>query len=148
MPTSRAIEPSPAQLAELEAHRPDGPIVALNLNRYRDRAAYPPGTPDAEVSGRDAYLRYGVVALQAILSVGGRILWATEGRHVTIGSDDDRYDEIVAVWYPSRAAFLALDGFPGYRDAFETHRRAAIERATLLLCDGDVEPRLASPYGA
>jgi len=140
------IEPGPAQLAELAAHRPDGPIVALNLNRYRARAAYPPGTPDAAVTGREAYLRYGVIALQAIASVGGRILWATEGRHVTIGTDDDRYDEIVAVWYPSRAAFLTLDIFPGYRAAFALHRRAAIERATLLLCDGDAEPRLASPH--
>lgn len=142
------IEPRPEQLAELAAHRPDGPIVALNLNRYRERAAYPEGAPDAAVSGREAYLRYGIVALQAILSVGGRILWATEGRHVTIGTPDDRYDEIVAVWYPSRAAFLSLETFPGYREAFELHRRASLERARLLLCDGEAEPRLSTPYGA
>lgn len=141
-------EPSPAQLAQLATHRPDGPIVALNLNRYREHAAYPPGTPDGEVSGGEAYLRYGMVALQAISSVGGRILWASEGGPVVIGTQDDRVDEIVAVWYPTRAALLALEGFPGYREAFELHRRAAIERAVLLVCDGDAEPRLASPYGA
>lgn len=121
--------------------------VALNLNRYRDCAACAPGTADGDVSGREAYLRYGIVALQAILRVGGRILWATEGRNVVIGTDDDRYDEVVAVWYPSRAAFLALETYPGYREAFETHRRAAIERATLLVCDADSEARLSSPYG-
>lgn len=146
MPASHPNEPSPEQLAALAAHDPDGPIVALNLNRYRERAAYPPGTPDADVSGREAYLRYGIVALQAIHATGGRILWATEGRHVTIGDDGDRYDEVVAVWYPSRAAFLSLDDFPGYRDAFELHRRASLARAVLLLCDGDAAPRLASPY--
>jgi len=140
------IEPSPEQLAALAAHRPDGPIVALNLNRYRERADYPPGTPEADVSGREAYLRYGIVALQAILSTGGRILWATEGRHATIGTAEDRYDEVVAVWYPSRAAFLSLDAYPGYRAAFELHRRASLERAVLLLCDGAPEPRLTSPY--
>src|SRR5262249_12327558 len=58
-------EPSDAQLAAIAAHSPDGPIVALNLNRYRARAAYPPGTPDADVSGREAYMRYGIVAFQA-----------------------------------------------------------------------------------
>lgn len=147
MSTTRDVEPRPEQLAELAAHRPDGPIVALNLNRYRERAAYPPGTPDADVSGREAYLRYGIVALQAILSVGGRILWATEGRNVAIGTADDHYDEVVAVWYPSRAAFLRLEELPGYREAFELHRRASIERAVLLLCDADAEPRLTSPYG-
>jgi len=57
------------------------------------------------------------------------------------------YDEVVAVWYPSRAAFLTLDAFPGYREAFDLHRRAAIERAVLLVCDGDAAPRLTTPYG-
>lgn len=147
MPAPSPIEPTPEQLAALAAHQPDGPIVALNLNRYRERAAYPAGTPDAEVSGREAYLRYGMVALPAILSTGGRILWATEGRHVTIGTRDDHYDEVVAVWYPSRAAFLRLDDYPGYNAAFELHRRASLERAVLLLCDGDAAPRLTSPYG-
>lgn len=140
------IEPSAAQLAELAAHRPDGPIVALNLNRYRERAAYPAGTPDADVSGREAYLRYGVVAYQAIASTGGRILWATEGRNVAIGTGDELFHEVVAVWYPSRAAFLTLDQFPGYRAAFELHRRASLERAVLLMCDGDAEPKLSTPY--
>lgn len=147
MPRAATTEPSPAQLVELASHRPDGPIVALNLNRYRERAAYPPGTPDAAVSGREAYLRYGAIAVQAIESVGGRILWATEGRQVMIGTVDDRADEIVAVWYPSRAALLALEAYPGYREAFELHRRAAIERAVLLVCDADAAPRLSSPYG-
>jgi hypothetical protein len=131
----------------LAGHRPDGPIVALNLNRYRERAAYPPGTPDGDVSGREAYLRYGMVALPAIVSVGGRVPWATDVRHVAIGADDDRYDEVVAVWYPGRAALLGLETFAGYREAFELHRRAALERATLLLCDGEAEPRLSSPFG-
>lgn len=44
----------------------DTPVVMLNLNRYRDRAQYPKGAPDADVSGREAYLRYGVVAFAAI----------------------------------------------------------------------------------
>lgn len=117
-------EPTDEQLAAVAAHRPDGPIVALNLNRYRRRAVYPPGTPDADVSGREAYLRYGIVALAAILSVGGRIVWATEGRQLVIGCEHDEFNEVVAVWYPSRAAFLSLEQYPGYREAFELHRRA------------------------
>lgn len=140
-------EPSPAQLAAIAAYRPDGPFVALNLNRYRDRALYPAGTPDADVSGREAYLRYGMVALAAILSVGGRILWATEGRQLAIGCAHDFVHEVVAVWYPSRAAFLALDRYPGYMAAFELHRRAAIDHAVLICCDGDAQATLTSPYG-
>src|SRR5512139_4025071 len=111
-------EPAAEQRAAIAAYRSDGPFVALNLNRYRKHATYP---ADAGVSGREAYLRYDVVALAATLSVGGRIVWATEGRQLAIGCDHDVFNEVVAVWYPSRAAFLALERYPGYREAFERH---------------------------
>ena len=38
-----AVEPTPQQLAEMQAiaeGSEDGPLVMLNLNRYRDPAAY------------------------------------------------------------------------------------------------------------
>ena len=123
------------------------PVVMLNLNRYRDRAEYAPGTPDADVSGREAYLRYGVVAYAAIKSVGGEILWATDAAETVIGCDHDTYDEVVVVWYPSRAAFLALAEYPGYLEA-HVHRDAAIEQATLIATKGDPEPRLTQPFAS
>lgn len=141
------IEPTDATLAALATVASDGPFVALNLNRYHARAQYPAGTPDADVSGQEAYMRYGVVAFQAILAAGGRILWSTSTREIAIGCDHDRFDEVVAVWYPSRAAFLTLETFPGYRHAFEVHRRASIEHATLLFCAADAEPKLTTPFG-
>lgn len=140
-------EPTEEQLAAIASYRPDGPFVALNLNRYRERAAYPAGTPDGEVSGREAYIRYGIVAMAAIKSVGGSILWATEGRQVAVGGGDDFFNEVVAVWYPSRAAFLSLEKCPGYMEAFALHRRAAIEHAVLLFCDSSADPVLTSPFG-
>lgn len=140
-------EPSDAFLASLAARKDDGPFVALNLNRYRRRAEYPSGTPDADVSGREAYLRYGIVAFAAILATGGRILWAADAEEVAIGCGHDRYDEVVAVWYPSRRAFLALEEYPGYREAFELHRRASVEHAALLFFQAGAEPKLGAPYG-
>jgi hypothetical protein len=141
-------EPTDDFLADIGARSDDGPFVALNLNRYRPRAAYPAGTADAATSGREAYLRYGVVAFAAILHVGGRILWAAEAQEVAIGCEHDRYDEVVAVWYPSRRAFAALLDYPGYQEAFELHRRAAVEHAALLFFEADAEPRLTTPYGS
>jgi uncharacterized protein (DUF1330 family) len=141
------IEPSDETLAALGNKADDGPFVALNLNRYRRRAQYPAGTPDADVSGREAYLRYGIVAFAAIMETGGRILWAADAAEVVIGCDHDRYDEVVAVWYPSRKAFLGLEKYPGYREAFELHRRASIEHASLLFFRAGTEPVLGTPYG-
>jgi uncharacterized protein (DUF1330 family) len=143
------VTPTDERLADVAAIGADdtSPVVMLNLNRYRDRAQYPDGTVDADVSGREAYLRYGVVAYQAITSVGGEILWATDAAETVIGCDHDVYDEVVAVWYPSRTAFLALAEFPGYMEA-HVHRDAAIEQAALIATRGDAEPRLSQPFSA
>jgi uncharacterized protein (DUF1330 family) len=141
------IEPAQEMLSSLAARPDDGPLVALNLNRYRKRAMYPDGTPDADVSGRAAYLRYGMIAVQAIASVGGRVLWAADAEEVAIGCAHDRYDEVVAVWYPSRAAFLRLPEHPGYLEAMELHRRASIEHATLLFFRAGTEPKLDIAFG-
>ncbi|MBX3284844.1 MAG: DUF1330 domain-containing protein [Actinobacteria bacterium] len=141
------VTPDPARIMDAFEGAPETPVVMLNLNRYRDRAEYEPGHPFAErgLSGREAYLHYGVVAQSAIAHVGGRILWAAASRDVVIGCDHDRYDEIVAVWYPSRSAFLALPTYPGYDEA-HIHREAAVEQATLLAVDGEPEPVLRNPF--
>ena len=56
---------------------------------------------------------------------------AREVEQTVIGDDHDQYDEVIAVWYPNRAAFLGLMDFPGYLEATE-HRLAGLEQATLL----------------
>jgi uncharacterized protein (DUF1330 family) len=119
-----AIEPSSEQfgaIAEGAGGDADGPVVMLNLNRYRDRTAYG---------------RYGAVALAVLERVGGRILWHTEAPQTVIGEDDARFDEVIAVWYPSRAAFMALVTAPEILDARQ-HRTDGLERAMLICCDAD-----------
>jgi uncharacterized protein (DUF1330 family) len=143
------VSPEDARLAAVAGHpqAADQPVVMLNLNRYHERAQYPPGITDVDtdVSGREAYLRYGVVAYAAIQSVGGDILWATDAAETVIGCEHDGYDEVVAVWYPSRAAFLGLADFPGYMEA-HAHREAAIEQATLIATRGEATPVLTQPF--
>ncbi|MFZ4517768.1 MAG: DUF1330 domain-containing protein [Microthrixaceae bacterium] len=145
------VNPSPEAITGLMQRAADGddrPVVMLNLNRYRPVAAYPEDHPDAGsgLSGREAYLRYGVVAKAAIDATGGRILWVTDAGETVIGCDHDAIDEVVAVWYPSRAAFLRLGEYPGYFEA-TVHRDAAVEQAVLIACDGEQEPALRSPFG-
>lgn len=48
-----------------------------------------------------------------------------------MGCDHDGYDEVIAVWYPSRSAFLALMEVDGYLEA-TAHREAGLEQAALL----------------
>jgi uncharacterized protein (DUF1330 family) len=117
-----AVEPNEeqfARVAKLAAGEPDGPVVMLNLNRYRDR---------------EAYMRYGVVAAAVLERVGGRILWHTDARLTVIGDDSDRYDEVIAVWYPSMAAFSELATDPQVLEA-RPHRLEGLERAALICCE-------------
>lgn len=117
-----AVEPDPQQFADVAAlagGESDGPVVMLNLNRYRDR---------------EAYLRYGVVAAAVLERVGGRILWHTDAKLTVIGDESDRYDEVIAVWYPSLAAFSELATDPEVL-AVREHRQAGLEHAALICCE-------------
>jgi len=120
-----AVEPDARQFAEIAARAggdSDGPVVMLNLNRYRDR---------------DAYLRYGEVAAAVLERVGGRILWHTDADLTVIGDDGDSYDEVIAVWYPSMSAFSELVSDPTILEARE-HRLEGLERAALICCQPGV----------
>jgi uncharacterized protein (DUF1330 family) len=120
------VEPNPEQIAELQtiAEGPDdGPLVMLNLNRYRDPAAY---------------ARYGEVAQRVLERVGGRILWHAPVTGTVIGEGEERFDDVIAVWYPSAGAFLELVTDPEILEA-RTHRLEGLERAALLRCHGQSE---------
>src|SRR5262245_29627565 len=99
----------------------------LNLNRYRTRAEYE-GDGAGEVSGREAYQRYAIVALRVLERVGGRVLWQAPALRTVIGDDSDLYDEVIAVWYPTLAAFVELGTDPELLAA-SAHRAAGLERA-------------------
>ncbi len=111
-----------AEVAAVAGSDADGPLVMLNLNRYRDR---------------EAYLRYGVVAAAVLERVGGRILWHTDARLTVVGDDTDRYDEVLAVWYPSMAAFSELATDPQVLEA-QSHRLEGLERAAVICCEPGV----------
>ena len=116
------VEPDQQQLsalAALAAEGGDGPVVMLNLNRYRDRSEYE---------------RYGEVALAVLARLGGKVLWHTQAKQTVIGDDSDQWDEVIAVQYPNAAAFMAFAADPEIVAALP-HRTAALERAALICCE-------------
>jgi uncharacterized protein (DUF1330 family) len=104
--------------ADLLASLPDsGPVVMVNLLRLRDRAAYG---------------RYSELTMPLIKARGGTVLWAGNGEAVAFGNAEaDRWDYVVLVRYPSRAAFLDMVGSPDYAAA-NVHREQAVERHVIL----------------
>ena len=133
------IEPTEDQLRHFAEDGHEGPIVMVNLLKFRALAQYAPGAAEAaqNLTGREAYQRYGMIALAGVAGVGGSIVWAGKQRFVAVGGTDQEWDEIVCVRYPSRAAFLAMVTDPQYRKGLH-HRDAALERTALLCCDAGI----------
>jgi uncharacterized protein (DUF1330 family) len=131
-----AIVPTPKQIMTMTLKGPEGPMVMVNLLKYRNKAEYAPQHAEAKenLSGREAYQRYGLVAIQHVTKRGGGVLWGGPQKFVMIGDDAaNDWDDVVCVRYPSRTAFLEMTQDPDYLAA-HYHREAGLERTALLCC--------------
>lgn len=90
-------------LDALAALPDDAPVVMLNLMRFREHSL------DGNGSGWDAYLRYSALAIKLIKARGGGITWTGTAEAVALGApDDNRWDYVALVRYPSRGAFIDM----------------------------------------
>jgi uncharacterized protein (DUF1330 family) len=131
-----AVEPTPAQMQRLlrDIAQP-GPVVMINLLRYRERADYPPGFDAQPCSGHEAYQRYVAVAAVKVAEAGGNILWMGAVKTSVIAPEGEEWDDAILVQYPSRAAFMEMVSRPDYQAA-APHRTAALADSRLLLTEG------------
>lgn len=125
LPLGSAITPNLEQFQHLAASSATGPVVMINLLKFRNG--------DGEGPGVEEYRRYGDVALEMIEHQGGRLLWAGTGDQVLIGDPEQAWDAILLVEYPSRAAFIEMVSSPEYLEA-HAHRERALERTVVIAC--------------
>lgn len=125
-----SITPTRDQIEALASAAQDGPVVMLNLLRFKDRA----DGIDAGVSGREAYERYARATGPFLEAVGGRVLQAAEARQTVIGPQAPEWDMVLLVEYPSRAKFLEMATNPEYLKIHE-HREAALADSRLIACE-------------
>lgn len=121
-----ALLPTPEQIQTLLAG-PDGPVVMLNLLRFKTKAA----PPDEDVSGEDAFRRYGDPMTALITSRGARVIWVGRIDSQVMGRGGDAFHMAALVEYPSRRAFLAIATDPEV-EAIAVHRTAGLEGQWLL----------------
>ena len=119
------MEPTADQLAALGTGEHQGPVVMLNLVRFREQAT------DGDGTGRDAYLRYSRGFIPLLKRCGGTILWAGDVTGVAIGDAGDVWDYAVLVRYPDRGAFVATITSDDYR-AINHHRLAGVDRHVIV----------------
>ncbi len=104
---------------------PAGPIVMVNLLKFRDRAVYEDGR-SCDLTGREAYALYGARVGPMITAYGGRVLFVGDVTWLAIGEVDRLWDEVALAQYPDRAALTAMSTSAEWR-AISVHRAAGLE---------------------
>lgn len=129
------IEPTDENVAAfLRRGSSTGPVVMLNLLRFREQADYsrsPHLAPDTPITGAQAYRHYAAHTTPFLQQAGGEVIFSGTGTTPLIGPMDEQWDLVLLVRYPDVQTFLSFSSDDGYL-AGVGHRTAALEDSRLL----------------
>lgn len=111
-----------------------GPVVMLNLLKYRETADYsttPELASDGNISGKEAYTLYMQHTLPFLEKAGGEVLFFGKAEPYLIGPVDESWDAMILVKHASVQAFMGFARDEGYLK-IAGHRTAALEDSRLL----------------
>lgn len=111
-----------------------GPVVMLNLLRFREIADYsatPSLMPVLPISGEQAYQLYVAHTLPFLTASGGEILFMGKGGGFLVGPTDEHWDAVLLIRQSSVNSFLAFESNEAYMKGIG-HRTAALEDSRLL----------------
>ena len=124
MIVTNQVHPSAEQAQAFFGAEEDGAMCMVNLLKFKDKATYADGS-EPELSGRDAYLRYGAGVQACIEAVGGRARFSGFVTDLMLGEVDDLWDMVAIAEYPTRAAMMQMVQSPDYQ-AITKHRDAGL----------------------
>ncbi|WP_339825316.1 DUF1330 domain-containing protein [uncultured Parasphingorhabdus sp.] len=124
MIVTNKVDISPEQMAAFFDAPEDGPFIMVNLLKFKDKAEYADGS-DANLSGREAYMRYGVAVQKCITDVGARSVSSARVTGLMMGEVEDLWDIVALVEYPSLAAMEKMVTSPEYQE-ISVHRKAGL----------------------
>jgi len=110
-----SVDPTGADLKRFLEEDDGGPVVMLNLLRYK---------PDG---GRESYMKYAKAIVPFLEAVGGEVVYFGEGGTPLVG---EPWDAVLLVRYPSRRKFSEMVANPDYQQI--THLRTEALDAALL----------------
>jgi uncharacterized protein (DUF1330 family) len=126
---------SSAALVSISSTRdPALPICMLNLWRIRAFAIYPPSSPHSPCTGVEATDRYRA-AIGPCLPEGAAIKFMGNPLGMAAGPEDERWDRVIVVWYPSLNAFRDMVESERYLREAQPHRVAALEEWRLVVLE-------------
>ncbi len=124
MNVTNQLHPSPDQAKAFFSGEEDGPMCMVNLLKFKDKATYADGS-EPDLSGRDAYLRYGMGVQACLAAVGGTARFTGFVTDLMLGEVEELWDMVAIAEYPSRAAMLQMVQSPEYQ-AITKHRDAGL----------------------
>jgi uncharacterized protein (DUF1330 family) len=122
--TNQLYPSDPQQFAAMREPGPDGPIVMVNLLKFKPKAEYRDGRPTT-LTGREAYMIYGAAVSRLLEQFGGRVIFAGDVTHLTLGKVEELWDEVALAEYPNRGAMLAMSTSDAWRE-IAVHREAGL----------------------
>jgi len=122
MRVENQVHPDPESIQGFLAG--DGPVVMVNLLKFRERAAYPDGR-DPELSGREAYMRYAREMRKLVEGAGGRFIFGGRVENLLLGRVEELWDEVGLVEYPSPKTMVEIASSPAFQE-IEVHRAAGL----------------------
>ncbi len=131
---ARYLEPTQEAGRALLERGIQGPVVMLNLLRFREVADYsehPHLAPGGEISGEAAYAVYMEHTRPYLAASGGEVVFYGVGGQFMVGPPEERWDAALLVRQSSIASFMAFAANPDYLAGIG-HRTAALEDSRLL----------------
>jgi len=128
------IEPSYEAVVSLIKRKLNGPIIMLNLLRFREIADYtanPELAANFSISGREAFQRYIEHTHPFLESSGGSIRLIGECEDFLIGPSDEHWHMVMLIQQHSLESFLAFASNRAYLSGIG-HRTAALLDSRLL----------------
>jgi len=135
------LDPREDQRATLMSLPHDTPLAVLNLFEFNEVANYQANDPEygtsaAEISGREAFQRYGEIAGQFIQTLGGRTVFSVPAEQVLIGPKTANWHVAAIMFFPSRKAFLQMLSDSDFQSA-SRHRKAALKNHSMIHLNGE-----------
>ena len=112
-----AVDPTGQDLKHFLADDPGGPVVMLNLLRFKE-------------DGRSGYEDYARRIQPFLENIGARVLFVGDLSTVLVAPEDHDWDAVLIVRYPSRQAFSSMVADPNYQEITGL-RTEALEEAVL-----------------
>lgn len=124
MNVTNQVMPSPQQAMAFFGGPEDGPFVMVNLLKFKPKAEYADGS-EPDLSGAEAYARYGEAVRKLVEGLGGKVRYSGEVTGLLLGEVEELWDMVALAEYPSLAAFRAMAMSPEMH-AIEHHRKAGL----------------------